>query len=75
MPSKGSPIVSCRISQVLLQRVKEQLEMSAIWRRAEPWTLATFVEAAIREKLHKMKRSRRPRRKKGVNTSPAWCIQ
>ncbi len=64
MPTKGNPVLGCRVSRTLLARLEAQLQLSAIWRRGEQWTRATFIESAIREKLDKMARGRRPRRKK-----------
>ena len=63
--SKGSPVTPLRIPQDLLDLVRIQIDQSECYRRGEPWTLSSFIRAAILEKLAKMKRSRKPRRKKG----------
>lgn len=64
MASKGNPIVSARIPADLLDEVAELIERRNEWTHNEPWTLTGFIVDAIREKVAKMERSRRARRRK-----------
>lgn len=71
MPTKGRPQIGTRVSEEVYAELLDQIELSNLYRREEPWTIATFVEQAIVEKLAKMKRSRKmkeqryPRRDEG----------
>jgi hypothetical protein len=55
--SKGNPVLNCRISPETLEAVEAQLAISAVHRRSGPYTVASFIESAVIEKLRKMKRS------------------
>lgn len=61
--SKGSPIVPIRIPAELLALVDEQIASSNTRRGDEPWTRSAFIIAAIKEKLDKMERSRKSKKK------------
>jgi hypothetical protein len=66
--SKGTQVYSIRLPRDLVEDVECQLAMSAVWRRAAPWTLSDFVRISLREKLEKMRRSRSGRRRPGSIT-------
>jgi len=59
--NEGSPKVICRISPELKARVIEAIQNRNRRTREEPWDFSTFIRIAIRDKLHHMERSRRPR--------------
>lgn len=64
--SKGSYVVPVRVPAELLAEVEATVKRSAHTRTGEPWTRSSFIIAALREKLSKMKRSNAPRRKKAA---------
>jgi len=61
--SKGNPVVQVRVPMETLQEVNDTIAKRNATTSGEFHTLSSFVLAAIREKLDKMKRSRRPRRR------------
>lgn len=60
---KGSPVIPIRFPVDLLAVVDQEVSRSADYRTDGPWTRSSFVLAAVREKLAKMERSRKWRRK------------
>lgn len=63
--SKGSPIITMRVSSKLLAEIREALVRALPHRRGEPWTMTGFIARAVREKLDHMARSRLNRPPKG----------
>lgn len=61
MPSKGRPIINARVSRELYDQILDQIELSNTTRFGEPWTVSTFTERALAEKIAKMRRSRKLR--------------
>lgn len=61
MPSKGNPVVHTRLSRELYAAIEEQIARCRINGRDGPKDPAEFLRRAAREKLAKMRRSRRPR--------------
>lgn len=59
MPTKGRPMIGVRMSREMKADLLEQIAFSNEHRRDEPWTVSTFCETAIAEKLAKMRRGRR----------------
>ena len=55
--ARGSPVVSVRIPAELLALVNEVIARSADTRKDGPWTLSSFIVAAVEEKLEKQARS------------------
>jgi hypothetical protein len=55
--SHGSPLVSVRIPEELLELVDRAVARSVDTRKDGPWTRSSFILAAIEEKLKKMARS------------------
>lgn len=69
--SKGNPIVPLRFPPQLLDQVDAKIRRSLDTRAAEPWTRTSFILAAVKEKLAKMKRSAGGRRKGRTAGGPA----
>lgn len=72
--SKGNPIVQCRIDAETMNLVLAQLQMTA--EHANSRTVldnevSSFVRIAVREKLAKMERGRRYKKKARAGVSPA----
>ena len=65
--SKGTTIYTMRIPDELIAQVEGTMSRLNHYRRDEPLTRSAFFLAAIREKLHKMERSRRSKK----NNQPA----
>lgn len=63
MPTKGSPIIQVRIPAELLAEIDAQIASLRCWSPRRRWHRSALVVAAIREKLQKMARSRRTRRR------------
>jgi hypothetical protein len=61
--SKGTPIYPVRLGDALVNEVKLAIRRRNLFSWLEPWTFSEFVRTAVREKLDKMERCRRPRRK------------
>ena len=55
--SKGSPVVTVRIPDELLELMDEIIARSAATRKESPWSRSSFIIAAIEEKIEKMARS------------------
>lgn len=58
MPTKGNPQIKCRVTPDVYDQILEEIEISADTRRAGPYTLSSFAETAIVEKLDKIRRGR-----------------
>jgi hypothetical protein len=58
MPSKGRPQIGTRISHELYAEMMEMIAAANQYRKGEPYSVCSFVETAIAEKIAKMKRSR-----------------
>jgi hypothetical protein len=63
MPSHGNPVQRFRLRPEEYEEIEEAIERRNTWSRESPWTFSDFFRIAIREKLLKMGRCRRPRRK------------
>lgn len=63
--SKGSPRTTLRIPAELLRQIQEAIDRQSEFRRGEPWNMTTWIIAAIRERLDKQARGRRPKAKAG----------
>jgi hypothetical protein len=63
MSSRGTRIYPVRLSEDLMEDVEMTMHQAAQHRRGPPWTLSDFIRIALREKVCKMMRSRRHRRK------------
>ena len=77
MPGKGTPVHTIRLPSELVEDVDAQIDSLLLWSKSrygwgkpiKEWTRTSFIIAAIREKLAKMKRSRKPRGgSRGCNT-------
>lgn len=62
--SKGNRMIGVRVSDEEYQELLAQLAMTNKTTWGEPYTLSAWVRTAIREKLAKMARGRKPRKKK-----------
>lgn len=58
MASKGNPILTLRISPDMKAYMVESIDARNATTVNVPWTIASFVEEAIRQALLKMDRSR-----------------
>lgn len=75
MPGKGTPVHAVRLPQRLIEEIDLAVHRRNIWRRRlffvrfdKLWSRSAFIITAIRDKLAKMERSRRPRsRQKSVH--------
>ena len=56
--SAGSPRVTVRLPQALLDLVERELQSQAEHSRFGPETLSDFIQCAIRERIAKRRRSR-----------------
>ena len=63
MPSKGTPQVTVRIATELMDRVQRQLDSLHIYSPKGDWTVVEFLRRAVEEKLAKMRRSARTRKR------------
>lgn len=73
--SKGSTIVPVRIPSDLLRQVEETYLGRNLFAPKNPWTLSDFVRVALKEKIAKMQRSRKKRRKtcrNALNVAAKW---
>ena len=61
--SKGTPRVVIRLADQVVQEIELAIARRNLWSREVPWTLSDFLRVAIAEKLQKMARCRRPRRR------------
>lgn len=62
--SKGSPFISVRIPQHLLEKIDAYIALKNTRRRLEEWSRASYVLDAILEKIAKQERSRLSRKTK-----------
>ena len=56
--SRGTPFQSFRLPPELKAEMEQTIARRNDWSIQEPWTLSSFIVAAINEKLDKMARSR-----------------
>lgn len=61
MSTKGTPVQRFRLCEELYEEVIEAIDRRNLWSVQEPWTFSEFIRTAVREKLDKMERSRKPR--------------
>jgi len=61
--SKGTPIVTLRVSNELRNRINESIASANYYTKIEPYTLSSWILHAVKEKLDKIERGR----KKGKN--------
>ncbi len=59
--SKGTPLTNVRLDSATVAEVVETIARRNLWSREEAWTVSEFIRVAIREKMHKMARSRKSR--------------
>ena len=59
--SKGTDRYTVRLPSDLMSEVATTIYRRNLHAEGEPWDLSAFLRVAIREKLHKMERSRRKR--------------
>jgi hypothetical protein len=59
--SKGTKVYPVRLDPGLMEDVEITIERRNMMTREAPWTLSDFLRIAIREKIRKMERCRRPR--------------
>ncbi len=69
--STGTQVYTLRINEHLRSIIQETIDRRNDWTRSVPWTFTDFLHTAVREKVAKMKRSRRPRRRTTRPTSSA----
>jgi len=67
--SRGTPVVPVRVDQETMALVMETIQRRNFWTQCEPWSVSDFIRIALREKIAKMARCRRPRR--GCITPPS----
>lgn len=63
MPSKGNPVLKLRVDRDLLREIQLAIALRNMWTLGVEWDMSEFLRTAIREKLDKMARSRRKRRR------------
>ena len=76
---KGTPVRPVRIPDQLVAEVDLAVARLALWRKRKnrfwffhrEWSRSEFIVAAIKEKLKKMERSRRPHRRDRRCNTPA----
>ena len=68
---EGSPIVPVRFKPVILAEIDEAIRELNVRRREHPHVRSTFIQAAVREKLDHIKRSRGRVKKHGVKDGKA----
>lgn len=61
--SKGSPIIPVRVPAGLLEDIEVAIAARNAHASGAPWTRSDFFLIALREKLGKMERSRRGKKK------------
>jgi hypothetical protein len=67
--SRGSKVKTMRIYPILETAVNLCIAQRNAYSRRPPWDFTGFIHAAIWEKLAKMERSRKPRRRKKAAAS------
>lgn len=58
--SKGNDRYTVRIGPELITEMEEVIARTHLTRNDQPWTSSDFIRVAIREKLDKMERGRKP---------------
>lgn len=66
IPTKGTPVYPVRLDDDLVDEMKLAVQRRNLFSARAPWTFSDFIRTAVREKLDKMERSRRPRGKPSV---------
>lgn len=61
--SRGNRIVKVRVEPELLQRIEWQIQHRNDHTDRMPWVMSDWIRVAMIEKLAKMVRSRRPRKR------------
>jgi len=69
--SKGTPFVSVRVPDDLLQQIEQEIARTNQNTRNAPFTRSSWILVAIREKLAHAKRSRQKKKKKPGPIIPA----
>lgn len=67
---KGSPIIRLRVPSEILEAIQQKMESCNRTRKEEPYTLSSFVRAAIIERFQKYARAHAASAKKRGNSSP-----
>lgn len=74
--SQGSPRVTIRLPQPLLDLIEQTIERRNSNTSLPPWSMSDFIQNAIWEKLDHMKRSRRrPKKKTAASTETNFASQ
>lgn len=61
MPTKGNPVVKCRLDVLTLARIEAELAVRNSGKRKRKLTVSQWIRDAIKLKLDAAKRGRRPR--------------
>jgi hypothetical protein len=56
VPTKGNPVLHLRLSAAMHDLMMACIERANMWRRQEAYTVATWIETAISEKIAKQQR-------------------
>lgn len=64
MPSRGNPKILVRVTPDLLNQIRDAIASNNAFRADEPYDLSEWVRQAIRERLDKLKRSRKASKRK-----------
>jgi len=67
--SKGTRVYTLRIDEATMEQISGNIERANEYRREVPYTLTSWILAAIREKMAHGKRSRKPRAKRAKQTA------
>jgi Arc/MetJ-type ribon-helix-helix transcriptional regulator len=62
--SKGTPMTHVRLDLDLVDQIQSSVGRLRTWSPLRYWTLSEWIRQACQEKLSKMERSRRPRRRR-----------
>lgn len=68
MPGKGSRIVTFRLPLDMELAINAAMDRAVSFRKGEPWSISTFIKAAIKEKLAHLERSRGRKKRAGKQT-------
>jgi hypothetical protein len=64
--SNGTRVYTVRLQDDLMERVQETMQRRDLYSADSPWTLSDFLRVCVEEKLAKMERSRRSKKRKVV---------
>jgi metal-responsive CopG/Arc/MetJ family transcriptional regulator len=72
--SKGTRVYPVRLPADLVAEVELTVQRRNLMSREEPWTFSDFLRIALREKVCKMERSRKPRGRRPARLQSAQGI-